>query len=245
MATYVLVHGAFHGAWCWNQVAPLLWGAGHEVYAPTLIGLGERSHLARPDVGLATHVQDVVNVLEYEDLHRVVLVGHSYGGMVIAGVADHAPGRLAHLVYVDAVVPEDGQAGVDLLPAERRDAILGQPRAAAEEWLVPAPRPEFFGVTDEADLAWVRPRLVPQPLRTFTEPHRLRHPEAPPPPRTYIACTGLGASPTSRPFAERARADPSWRYRELATGHDAMVTLPRELARLLLEAAEPAVDTPC
>jgi len=247
MATYVLVHGAWHGGWCWKKVAPLLREAGHEVHAPTLTGLGERSHLARPDVGLATHVEDVVKVLEYEDLRRVVLVGHSYGGMVIAGVADQAADRSAHLVYLDAFVPEDGQALVDLLPAERRDAILARPRPAEDDWLVPALPAEAYGVTDEADLAWVRPRLLPQPLRTFTEPHQLRHPEASPPSRTYIACTGSDTSPRSetfRPFADRAGADPAWRYRELATGHDAMVTMPRELARLLLELAEPAAESP-
>src|SRR5437660_801825 len=110
MATFVLVHGAWHGGWCWRKLMPLLRSAGHAVWTPTLTGLGERAHLGNPDVGLSTHVQDVVNVLEYEDLSNVVLVGHSYGGMVITGVAHQMPGRLAHLVYLDAFVPKDGQS---------------------------------------------------------------------------------------------------------------------------------------
>ena len=235
MATYVLVHGAWHGGWCWKKLTPLLRAAGHEVVVPTLTGLGERAHLARPEVGLATHVEDVVQVLTYEDLHGVVLVGHSYAGMVIAAVADRVPERVAQLVYLDAFVPDNGQALLDLLPPPLREASLEQARTAGEGWQVPAPPPERFGVTDAADLAWVRPRLLPQPLQTFTEPLRLGRPDLSPAPRTYIACT-VGSA-TFQPFAERARTDPAWRYRELATGHDAMVMTPRELAQLLLELA--------
>ncbi len=232
MATFVLVHGGWHGGWCWKRVVPLLRQAGAETFAPTLTGLGERAHLARPDVGLDTHVQDVVNVLEYEDLQDVVLVGHSSGAPVITMVADRAPERVAHLVYVDTFVPNDGEAWLDLLPPERREALLELARTAGEGWRVPAPPATFFGITAEADLAWVQPRLLPQPLRTFAEPLRLRHPGASPPPRTYISCTEF---PNFRRVAERIGADATWRYRELATGHDAMVTMPGELAHLLLE----------
>jgi pimeloyl-ACP methyl ester carboxylesterase len=237
MATYVLVHGGWHGSWCWRKVTPLLRDAGHEVFTPTLTGLGERAHLAGPEVGLATHVQDVANVLEYEDLVDVLLVGHSYGGMVITGVADRAPERVARLVYLDAFVPEDGRSLLDLLLPERRDMFLEQARTAGEGWRVPAPQPEIWGVTEEADLAWVRPRIGPQPLATFTEPLRLTSPSTPP--RIYIACTPSPTAASFRPFAERARADPAWRYHELPTGHDAMVTMPDALARLLLDAAAP------
>ena len=235
MTTYVLVHGAWHGGWCWNKVTTLLRAEGHEVYTPTLTGLGERSHLARPDLDLTSHVDDLVNVLYYEDLRGVVLVGHSYGGMVITGAADKVPDRLANLVYLDAFVPKNGQALVDLLPPERRNAILEQASAREDGWLVPSMPAEAYGIRDEADLTWVQPRLLAQPLGTFTEPRRERNPHASPPPRTYIACTEGGTSQTFQPFAEGARKDPSWRFRELLTGHDAMITMPQELARLLLE----------
>jgi pimeloyl-ACP methyl ester carboxylesterase len=241
MATFVLVHGGWHGGWCWKKVTPLLRVRGHEVLTPTLTGLGERAHLAAPDVGLETHVRDLLNMLEYENVRDVVLVGHSYAGMVITAVADRAPERIARLVYLDAFVPADGQALVDLLPPERRDMFLEQARTG-EQLSVPSPPPELWGVADEDDLAWVRPRVVPQPLATFTEALHLDHADATPT-RTYVACTASATATTFRPFAERVRADPAWRYREIATGHDAMITAPDALAALLLEAAtdhEPA-----
>src|SRR5215203_5818244 len=175
MTTYVLAHGGWHGGWSWKKVTPLLRAAGHAVATPTLTGLGERAHLLSPEIGLETHVQDILGVLEYEDLAGVVLVGHSSGGMVVMAVADRAPGRVAHLVYLDAFVPQTGQALVDLPPADRRAVFVEQARTAGEGWRVPAP-PERNGVIDEADLAWVRPRLGPQPLATFTEPLRLTRP---------------------------------------------------------------------
>ena len=120
MTTFVLVHPAWFGGWCWRKVSPVLRARGHEVFAPTLTGLGERAHLASQKVGLEMHVEDVANVLEYEDLRQVILVGNSSGGMVITGVADRMPERIAHLVYLDAFVPEDGQSMLDIVPAERR-----------------------------------------------------------------------------------------------------------------------------
>ena len=232
MATFVLVHGAWHGGWCWQRVASRLCTAGHEVYAPTLTGLGERVHLLSPTVDLETHIRDVINVLDYEDLQRVVLVGHSYGGMVIAGVADRATDRLAHVVYLDTIVPRDGASGFTVLPAERVAALQEQVRLAGEGWLIPSPPVERFGVTAVEDVQWAAPKLVPQPLATFTQPLRLTD-RAAALPKTYILCT---ANPNSfRPFAEPVRGAPGWRYRELHTGHDAMITAPRELADLLLE----------
>src|SRR5205823_8870769 len=133
-ATFVLVHGGFHGGWCWRRVTPLLRAAGHEVYTPTLTGLGERAHLARPEVSLHTHVQDVLGVLAYEDVQGVVLVGWSYAGMVITAVAEQAADRLAHLVYLDASVPEDGQAALDLLDPATRAAREERVRMEGEGW---------------------------------------------------------------------------------------------------------------
>jgi pimeloyl-ACP methyl ester carboxylesterase len=233
MATYVLVHGAWHGGWCWRRVRALLQQAGHEVYTPTLTGLGERAHLLGPGIDLDTHIQDVVGVLEYEDLAGVTLVGHSYGGMVIAGVAERAAARLARLVYLDAFIPQDGQRMLDFI-AERTAAYEEQARQD-DRWCIPAPPLERFGVTSETDLAWARPKVGPHPYRTITQPVRITG--ANPLPRTYIRCKEYTIGPFA-PFAERARNDPSWQYHELAAGHDAMITVPRQLAELLLGASE-------
>jgi pimeloyl-ACP methyl ester carboxylesterase len=243
MATYVLTHAPWHGAWCWKKVAPLLRAAGHEVYAPTLTGLGERAHLAHPLVGLETHVQDVVNDLTYQDLREVILLGHSAGGALITAVAERVPERLAHLVFLDAFVPEDGQAVIDLITF---------PRAAWEErvrtegfgWLIPslAPVPwdefvrDVWRVTDEADRCWMVERLVPTPFKVFTDPLRRQHPAAARLPRTCVRCL-QHASPVFDRYAAMARQTDGWRLRELDAAHEPFVTAPRELADILLEAA--------
>jgi pimeloyl-ACP methyl ester carboxylesterase len=201
--------------------------------------LGERAHALTPDVDLALHVRDVLGVLEYEDLRGAVLVGHSYGGMVLAGVADRIAERLAHLVYLDAFVPADGQALFDVLLPSRRELYRQQAREQGEGWRVPAPPPEALGVTDEARARWLAARLTPQPLQTFEQPVRLTDAAAAALPRTYVHCTAGPVAPSFAPFAARARAEPGWRYRELATGHDAMLTAPEALAGLLLELAPP------
>ncbi len=234
MATYVLVHGAWHGGWCWQRVTPLLRAAGHEVFTPTLTGLGERSHLAGPEIDLNTHIQDVVNVLEYEDLRKVILVGHSYGGMVITGVTERAADRLAHVVYLDAFVPQNGQALVDLVAPQFREGVQQQEQAA--DGLLPSFPVEQYGIFADADVRWVRAKLVPHPFKTLTTAVRLTNPAAAVLPRTYIYCNNP-AMGFFEAFAERTKAGKGWRYRELATGHDAMVTMPRELTGLLLELA--------
>jgi pimeloyl-ACP methyl ester carboxylesterase len=236
MATFVLVHGSHHGGWCWTKVRPLLRAAGHEVHTPTLTGLGERVHLATPDVGLTTHVEDVVNVLVYEDLADVVLVGHNSGGRVISGVADRAPERIAHLVYLDAAVLDDGESGLDLYDPAARAALVARV-GAGDGWRQPLPDTRF-GVDDDADWRWMRPKLVPHPFKAMIEPLRLTSPNADRP-ATYIYCAadkppgGAVARAWEVPLA-RAR-ERRWRYRELPAGHDAMITMPRELADLLLE----------
>ncbi|MGH7752167.1 MAG: alpha/beta fold hydrolase [Gemmatimonadales bacterium] len=229
---FVLVHGAWHGGWCWKRVTPLLRAAGHDVFTPTLTGLGERAHLMTSSVDLETHTQDVLGVLQCEDLDRVILVGHSYGGMVITCVADRAPERLAHVVYLDAFVPRDGQSLYDLVPPERRAMYDEWARTKGEGFRLPSPPLEFFGLTDESDVRWAAPRVLPQPLATFTQPARLKGSLAGVP-RTYIAC----AKHTGpfKPFAQRAQTEPGWRYRALAAVHDVMITAPRDLVALLLE----------
>jgi len=230
-ATFVLVHGAWHGGWCWKKLTPLLRAAGHEVITPTLTGLAERAHLLSPEIGLDTHIADVAGLLEYEDLHNVVLVGHSYGGMVIAGVAEKAAELLAHLVFLDAFVPQDGQSLFDTIP-DHGAAMRKIAEESGDGWRVPLGK-ATFGVTDEIDVAWMIPRITPQPLRSFEEPVRLTNQAALALPRSYILCRQDEPS-LFDPFAKQAQYT-GWGYYELMTGHDAMITMPEALATILLE----------
>jgi pimeloyl-ACP methyl ester carboxylesterase len=231
--TFVLVHGAWHGGWCWRAVVPKLRAAGYRVTRPTLTGVGERHHLASPAVTLATHVDDIVAHVEAEELDPVILVGHSYGGTVISGAAHRMPERLAALVYLDAFVPRDGQSMLDMMPPERGARI--EQSAAANAGMV-APMSTFALGVDGELAPWVERRVTPQPFGTFSQPVSLPGQLPPALPRTYIYCS---ARPTGSfdAFSRALRDDPQWRYRELATGHDAMVSDPEGTAALLLEAA--------
>jgi pimeloyl-ACP methyl ester carboxylesterase len=234
MVRFVLVHGAFHGGWCWRDVAAHLRASGHEVFAPTLTGLGERSHLVAPAIDLSTHVRDVAHVIEWEGLCDVVLVGHSYGGMVITGVADRLVDRLGALVYLDALVPENGQSVLDLQPPERRESILEEV-AANGGWLWPRRTAAFYGVRDPAKQAWVDDKCTPQPFHTLFERLRLNRPPGGAVARKlYILCTDPPL-PYMRRFYDTATATDGWHAMELATGHDAMVTEPEAFARILAE----------
>lgn len=239
MATFVLVHGAWHGGWCWRKLTPFLEAAGHAVYAPTLTGLAERAAELSSDVGLDTHIQDVVGLLVEQDLHGVVLVGHSYGGMVITGAVDQAPERIAHLVYLDTFVPRDGESMVDISPIV---IYLLRRQAHGEKWKIPS-RGDY-GVKTEPDRSWVLSQVTPQPLKTLEQPLHLTNPAiVSTKPRTHIECTGGGRFSLllqrllQRLLAPRALPpkEAGWRLRQLPTGHDAMITAPRELAGLLLE----------
>jgi pimeloyl-ACP methyl ester carboxylesterase len=230
MTTYVLVHGAWHSGESWQRVAPLLTAAGHRVLAPSLTGHGDRAHLLGPEVGLDTHVADIANLITGEELTDVVLVGHSYAGLVISSVANRLPERIAHLVYLDAMVPEHGESAIDVLPITRM--LIDQAAATAEPWRIP-PLPELpggalFGVTDPADKAWLRTLISDEAVRCFQQPVQLDNPETERIARTHIHCTA-GAPPNRRPVREGAQV---W---ELPTGHDCMVTMPSELAALLLK----------
>ena len=233
--TFILVHGAWHGGWCWRRVVDLLRARGHEVLAPTLTGLGERSHLLSPDIDVNLHGRDVTNVLRFEDLDDVVLVGHSYGGPVISGVADAEPARIRHLVYLDSGIVEDGQALLDRLPPE----VAAQRVAAAIDVdgtrCFPVPPAAAFGVTDLDDAAWVERHLVPQPLNTFKAPIALSGPVGNGRPATYIVCSDPVYPPleASRQWAR----DAGWPIREIATGHDAMVSAAAPLADMLEDIA--------
>lgn len=225
MATYVLVHGAWHGGWCWADVATELRAAGHEVLAPTSSGLAERSSLAA-SATLDVHVEELARLLYFGDLREVVLVGHSYGGMVITGAAARAHARIARLVYLDAFVPEDGQSVFDQLPAARRKAY----DEATSGGVVIPPSPELFGVPRDR-LEWVGDRLTPQPLATLAEP--LAVPAFPPLARTYVRCTQGPLTGSFSGFATRLRETAGWDVLDFDSGHDAMLARPMDLAALL------------
>jgi pimeloyl-ACP methyl ester carboxylesterase len=226
---FVLLHGAWHGGWVWRRVVAPLRAAGHEVHTPTLTGVSDRAHLLTPSVGLGTHVQDVVAMLEAYDLTDVVLVGHSYAGQVVTGVADRVPERLRTRVYLDAFVGDDGDAAIDLLPStvagHYRESVAGP----GFGWLIPVRTLSVLGVTDEADLAWLGPRLTPHPWLTYTEPLRLRGNGDVP--AVFVECVDWMR--VFRAHAERAGAR-GWPVHQVATGHEAMVTAPDELAEVLL-----------
>ena len=231
--TFVLVHGAFHGGWCWRPVADILRAAGHTVFTPTLTGLGERLHLLTPEVNLSTHIQDVASVLEWENLRDVVLVGHSYGGGVVTGVADRVADRIGSIVYLDAVVPTSGQSMLDVQPSERRQGMIDR-TASSNGWTLPTNSAEYYGVTDKADQAWVDSKCTPQPFATFTQKITLSDPPAARiARRLYILCTNPPL-PYMRQFYDAAVAV-GWNALEMETGHDAMVTEPEALCRILLE----------
>jgi pimeloyl-ACP methyl ester carboxylesterase len=231
--TFLLVHGAWHGGWCWRDVVPRLRKAGHEVFAPSLTGLGERKHLASARVDLETHIQDIVALVEMEDLKKVVLVGHSYGGMVITGVADRIPTRLAALVYLDAFVPENGKCALDYVVPERAARMRHEGERTG---FVTPPLMSLWGLTLQSHLDFVGPREVRHPFPTFSQPISLsNYAESRRIPKTFLYCSSP-ATGTFDQFAERYRNDPAWRFHELKTGHDAMLLVPDEVARLLLQA---------
>lgn len=236
MARFVLVHGAWHGGWCWRRVAEGLRRAGHEVWTPTLTGLGERYHLASADIGLSTHIRDICAVLEWEELEGVILVGHSYGGMVITGVAEASAERLARLVYLDAFVPEDGARVADIIDAAFQARIREAAARGRRIDGVPVPAPDLFGVTDPEDAAWLSRRLVPHPPGSLTEPIALPRNRAAGLKRSYVYCDAPAMGLFGR-FAAQAEADPSWDLHVLHTGHDAMVSDPAGVVRILAAGA--------
>ncbi|WP_406445643.1 alpha/beta hydrolase [Streptomyces sp. NBC_00631] len=239
MSTFLLVHGAWHSGRCWERVVPLLEAAGHRVFAPSLTGYGDKAHLLGPEVGLDTHVDDVVGLLTEGDLSDVVLVGHSYAGLVISSAANRTPERIAHLVYLDAMVPEDGESALDAQPVTRQLMELAEKSESG--WRVP-PMPEqpaplgLFGVTDPADVAWLRGMLSDHPVRCLQQPVRLDNPAVNAIPRTHIHSVGAApAGVTRRPVLPIQPNGTAARVWELPTGHDCMITMPSELSELLLK----------
>lgn len=233
--TFVLVHGAWSGGWWMSRLARALRRRGAEVFTPTLTGLGEREHLASPDIGLSTHIQDVLAVLRYEDLHDVLLVGHSYGGAVVTGVADRARDRIQRLIYLDAFVLQDGQSLRDVCPPGMEEAFAELARQSGEGWRTPSPfTMEQFGVDTPEDIAWNERGLVMHPLKTFVEPLTL-HPESLPFPVTYVRFMERSMGLFDA-FAARARAA-GWDYREAPWTHAAPAVVPDKCAELLMNIA--------
>jgi pimeloyl-ACP methyl ester carboxylesterase len=234
--TFVLVHGAWHGGWCWRHVARRLRDAGYEVHAPTLTGLGERAHLATPEVSLETHIQDVLGVIDTEELDRVVLCGHSYGGLVVTGAADRRSARIAGLVFLDAFIPEHGQSLLAIHGPESEARIRAAAAERGQGWLMPPFDAARFCVQDAADAAWVDRRVVPQPIANFAQPIALTGAWRSIPTLTYIRALGYPNSPFAR-YSEQVRDDARWHYHEVPCGHDVMVDMPVELSEHLLAVA--------
>ncbi len=233
MTTFVLVHGAWHGSWCWKRVRRALQSQGHEVFTPTLTGVGERSHLLAPEVNLDTHIEDVRSLIRWEELSGVVLCGHSYAGCVISGVADRIPDRIDELVYLDAFVLDDGECLYDTLPPAQRQLQLELTRLHGEGWKVPPIPAEVFGV-NAADREWVNRQCTPQPVATFQQAIELKGAAAAIP-ATYLLADGWNDSPFPK-FHERAKAK-GWKTLSMPCGHDVMLDRPEELTGVLLDVA--------
>jgi len=234
--TYVLVHGAWHGSWCWKRVRKGLHGTGHQVFTPTLTGVGERSHLNAATVDLSTHSADVVNLLLWEDLSDVILCGHSYGGSVIRGTADRVPERIRKLVYLDAFVLEDGESLFDLAP-EHAQLLRLQAKTVGAGWNVRPIPAERFNV-NPADAAWVNAQCTPQSIASFEERIKLTRTPSGVHDSVYVLATGWDNSPFAAAH-ERARAK-GWQTHTVPCGHEVMLDLPSEVTDLLLEFATSA-----
>jgi pimeloyl-ACP methyl ester carboxylesterase len=234
MATFVLVHGAWHGSWCWKRVRKALQSRGHDVFTPTLTGVGERSHLLSSSVNLETHIDDVVNLIQWEELSDVVLCGHSYGGCVVSGVADRVSERIRALVYLDAFVLQNGQSLHDTLTPAHRNSQL-EAAARGEGWKVPPIPAEFFNV-NAADRDWVNRQCTVQSLGTFQQPIRLTGKVGGIGDVTFILATGFDDSPFG-PFYEEAKVR-GWKALTIRCGHDVMLDRPDELIRILLDVVQ-------
>ncbi len=240
--TFVLLHGSWHGAWCWQRVADRLRSQGHKVTTPNQTGVGERSHLISADITLDTFVEDIVNHITHEELDDIVFVGHSFGGIPMTGVADRMPERIRHLVYLDSLILQPGKTLFSTYPPhvveERKKQALATPGGLG----LPAPPATFFGMkagTD--DEAWVQRRLTPQPLSLYSSPLNLNNPIGNGLPHTYIYCTDPAIA-LAEPMRQWVRDQGDWGWRELATGHNAMITAPAQLTAMLLSIARQAVS---
>ncbi|MGB8399820.1 alpha/beta fold hydrolase [Bradyrhizobium sp.] len=226
--TFLVCHGAWSAGWAWKKMHPLMQAAGHRLVTPTYTGLGERAHLANPSIDLETHIADVLNVITYEDLRDIVLLGHSYGGMVATGVADRARDRVTQLIYLDAFVPNNGQSLLDLNEVAR--TRMQELAASGDGWRVPPnPTPPD---TSAADLEWLTARRVDMPIKCFEMKLKLQG-GALTLPRSYIYATRITPADTFGQFATRTKSEAGWRYFEIDASHSPNVTAPQALMALL------------
>jgi len=234
MATFVLVHGAWHGSWCWARVRRGLLEQGHRVFTPTLTGVAEQSHAMSSDIDLQRHIDDVTNLIRWEELDSVILCGHSYGGCVISGVADVVPERIAALIYLDAFLLEDGECLHDLLPAEHRELQVSLANDHGDGWRVPPIPAEIFNV-NAVDRDWVDRQCTPQPLATFQQPLRLRGGPSQVARNHFIYASDWEGTPFTACY-DRAKAR-GWTTSEIACGHDVMLDRPEALTAELIGVA--------
>jgi pimeloyl-ACP methyl ester carboxylesterase len=230
--TFLVCHGAWSAGWAWKKMYPLMQAAGHRLITPSYTGLGERAHLAHPAIDLNSHIEDMLNVIKYEDLRDIVLIGHSYGGMVATGVADRARDKVGQLIYIDAFVPQDGQSLFDLYEADR--PRMEELAKTGDGWRVPPnPTPPD---TSPADVEWLTTRRVDMPIKCFET--RLKLTGGPLTlPRSYVYATRIPPADTFGPFARMTKGDPAWRYYEIDASHSPNVTAPEALMALLQEIA--------
>lgn len=240
MATFVLVHGSWHSGRVWDRVVPIVTEAGHHVFAPTLSGYGEKQHLLGPEVGVETHTRDVVDLILSNDLTEVILVGHSYAGLVVSSAASRVPERVRHLVYLDAMVPEDAENAIDIMPISQ--FLVDLALQSESGWRIPPgtekPAPlGLFGVTDADDVEWLKAMLTDQPVQCLQQRVQLDDAALATIPATHIHCTIAPAGFERRPVAPLQRDGSPAEIWELPTGHDCMVTMPHELSEMLLRVA--------
>jgi pimeloyl-ACP methyl ester carboxylesterase len=234
---FVLLHGSWHGGWCWSKVRPLLQSAGYETLSPTFTGLGERARYGATTVGLSSHTEEIAKLLEFNDLNNVVLVGHSYAGIVLSGVAETLASRIKHLVYLDAFALNTGEAAFDFFPPEIRDLFINLAQTGNGWGFPPVPNPAeaFLGPNaNTVDVNRINTLLTPMPVATHSEKLLAPLGNARSLARTYISCKRF---PNLDPIKARVRTEPGWVYKELDTYHDCMLTMPNELSALLIEAA--------
>lgn len=235
--TFVLIHGSWHGGWCWRPVVNILEGNGHKVYAPSLAGLADRSHLLAPTVNLDTHITDIVNLFKWEDIENACLVGHSYAGWPLSGAAEKLEGKITSIVFVDAFLPENGQRHVDLTSEAQRKTMLEA--VERKEAGRPVPKAEAFKIIDPKNTAWVQSKMTPHPTATAASVAALTGARDRIPRKTYIRATGYPQANFDRYYAA-CKADNSWKTFEFApseSGHDVMVDAPQRLAEILLQVA--------